>query len=260
MMLPVLIVALLQAAPAQNADDQLIAVARAASARFHDRNAAIRAGYRRLGPDIPEMGEHWVNPILVVEARYDPAQPSLLTYTTINGKSTLTGVGYVLALRAGESPPPTGVSGDWHDHSATVTDELTLGGHDGHAQGARVVVMHAWVWVENPDGVFADANWALPYIRSGLPVPARIDTAAARGVSLLSGGVDYYAQLLYDRTGRDFRAQLESAAAEVQAGADPASVWRGLAPVLRGRRLPEPPPAGWRHRPIVFSAPIISLD
>ncbi len=229
MMLAALVVALLQAAPAStNADQQLTAAARAASARFRDRSVAMRAGYRRLGPDVPEMGEHWVNPILVVEARYDPAQPSLLTYTNINGRPTLTGVGYVLALRAGETPPPTGVSGEWHDHSASVTDELTQKGHGGHADGARVVVMHAWVWVENPDGVFADANWALPYIRSGLAVPARIDPDAARAVSLLSGGVDYYAQLLHDKTGRDFRVELERAAAEVRAGADPAVVWKRL--------------------------------
>jgi hypothetical protein len=223
-----LMLALLQSVQTVSTDQQLIDAARAASAEFRDRNAAVRAGYRRLGPEIPEMGEHWINPVMVVEARYEASRPSMLTYATIDGRATLTGVGYALALRAGETPPPTGVSGSWHDHSATLTAELASGTHQPHAHGARVVVMHAWVWLTNPDGVFADANWSLPYVRSGWEIPARIDPLAARAVSLLSGGDAYYADLLERVTSRDFNVELAHARSQVAAGSDPRRTWEWL--------------------------------
>lgn len=126
-----LLLALLQAGarPSADADMEFIAAARAASAPFHDRNAAIRAGYRKLGPEIPEMGEHWINPIMIVESRYDVKRPAMLTYATINGRPVLTGVAYALAMRGDETPPPTGVSGNWHDHTTTVSAELASGEH-----------------------------------------------------------------------------------------------------------------------------------
>jgi hypothetical protein len=244
----VLLAALLQLATPPAADEQLVAAARSASAAFQDRNAAIRAGYRRLGPEVPEMGEHWINPIMIVESRYQPARPAVLTYATFNGRPTLTGVAYALAMRAGETAPPTGVSGTWHDHAATVFAELANADHGARAEGARVVVMHAWVWVDNPAGVFADENWALPYLRLGRMVPAQIDPHAARALALLHDGGAYYAGVLRNLTGEDFSAELREAAKRVPrtAEADLAAIWRDTAraltaqvndPVLKARVL-----------------------
>ncbi len=225
-----IVIGLLQAAPPLSADQQLIAAARTASAPYQDRNAAIRAGYRKLGPEIPEMGEHWINPIMIVESRYDPKRPAMLTYATINGKPTLTGVAYALAMRPGEAPPPSGVSGDWHDHSASVNDELASGDHTRAAGGSRVVVLHAWVWVDNPAGVFADENWALPYLRLGLQPPAEIDTHAARAIALRHDGVAYYANVLRNLTGEDFTAELNAAAslAATAHAVDLPPIWRDM--------------------------------
>jgi hypothetical protein len=201
---------------AQSPDSALMAAARTASSAFHDRSAAIRAGYRKLGPEIPEMGEHWINPVMIVESRYDPRRPAVLTYATIAGKTTLTGVAYALAMRAGESPPQTGVQGVWHDHAATVDRELT-GVHGGMAAGSRVVVMHAWVWLSNPAGPFSDANWALPFARVGLTPPDRIDPRAGRAVSLLfDGSADYYSTVLRAFVQTDAQ-RFADAAAEVRA-------------------------------------------
>jgi hypothetical protein len=206
----------LQAATPQSADEQFIHAARAASASFQDRNTAIRAGYRKLGPEIPEMGEHWINPIMIVESRYDVQRPAMLTYATINGRPVLTGVAYALAMRGNETPPATGVSGKWHDHTTTVSAELTSGAHGAAADGSRVVVMHAWVWVSNPDGAFADENWSLPYLRAGLKSPARIDRHHARALALLpDGGVTFYANVLRSLTDADFTPQLHHAARRV---------------------------------------------
>ena len=232
-----MLAALLQLATAPAADAQLLAAARSASASFQDRSAAIRAGYRKLGPEVPEMGEHWINPIMIVESRYDPARPAVLTYATIDGRPTLTGVAYALAMRTGESAPATGVSGTWHDHAATVFAELANADHGARVAGARVVVMHAWVWVDNPAGVFADENWALPYLRLGRVVPAQIDPHAARALALLYDGGAYYAGVLRNVTGEDFSAELGEAAKRVQrtTEAELAAIWRDTARALTAR-------------------------
>lgn len=233
----VMLTALLQMATTTAADGQLIAAARAASASFQDRHAAIRAGYRKLGPEVPEMGEHWINPIMIVESRYDPARPAVLTYATIDGRPTLTGVAYALAMRAGETAPPTGVSGTWHDHAATVFAELANADHGARVAGARVVVMHAWVWVDNPAGVFADENWALPYLRLGRVVPAHIDPHAARALALRYDSGAYYAGVLRDLTGEDFSAEVRDAVERVAGSseAEHAAIWRDTAQALSAR-------------------------
>jgi hypothetical protein len=51
-------------------------------------------------------------------------------------------------------------------------------------------MLHAWVWSDNPDGMFAQQHRTLPYLRAGLPADwAKSGTvAAAWGVSLLRNG------------------------------------------------------------------------
>ena len=39
------------------------------------------------------MGEHWVNPRLVFEGIFDVARPAILTYTGVQGRPVLLGVG-----------------------------------------------------------------------------------------------------------------------------------------------------------------------
>ena len=68
--------------------------------------------------------------------------------------------------------------------------------HEADVSGTRLAMVHAWIWTPNPDGVFAADNWALPYVRLGLPAPERVDPAAAQALFLLDGGVDYYARFI----------------------------------------------------------------
>ncbi|MGI8842870.1 MAG: hypothetical protein ACR2HZ_04155, partial [Gemmatimonadaceae bacterium] len=83
-----------------------VAGARQGTAPYRDRSEAVRAGFRRLGPDFPGMGEHWISAARVFE-EFDPARPSMLSYATIAGAPTLIGVVYARALLAGEEPPDT---------------------------------------------------------------------------------------------------------------------------------------------------------
>ena len=193
------------AAVSRDSLEAFVSAVREATVRFHDQRVAIREGYRKLGPDFPAMGEHWIQPGLVIDGEVDPARPPVLSYATLEGRVTLTGVAYTLPLGPGEEAPPfLGRSGVWHDHSSGVDEESLLlnhgshEGHGGHARrgGPRLAMVHVWTWTENPDGMLAQYNWALPYLRLGLPVPPESPAAARRALSLAAGGADYYAALL----------------------------------------------------------------
>lgn len=193
-----------------SARDRFLSEARAATTRFQDRSAAIADGYRRLGMDFPSMGEHWVNPGIILAGRFEVARPAMLSYVTIGGKPVLAGLVYAIALGPGEAPPavPGGV-GMWHEHNGTVDDESMLPEHRGGGEindpkqrstlapnaSTRLAVLHAWTGVANPAGVFAAENWALPFARLGLGTPERIPVGAAHALSLLSGGEEYYIAL-----------------------------------------------------------------
>lgn len=233
--------------------EAFVTAVRQATARFHDRGIAIREGYRKLGPDFPAMGEHWIQPGLVIDGAVDPARPPVLTYATLEGRVTLTGVAYTLPLGRGEEPPPfLGRTDVWHDHSSRVDEESLLlnhrpgaprghgssdgrggaGGHGGNVgpgdhdagppPGPRLAMVHVWAWVESPDGVLAQHNRALPFRRVGLPVPSEPPPAVHRALSLAGSGADYYEALLVaatDGTPADrarFRRALEGHRARVE--------------------------------------------
>ena len=187
-----------------------VAAARDATEPYQSRDAAIAAGYRLMGPDMPNMGQHWIHPGRAVQRAFDPAQPAVLTYLTRASEPVLTGVAYTMPVRPGEvAPPPPMEGAAWHFHSADLNEEA-FGPADpaamhseAPAEGYRLAMLHAWVWLDNPDGLFAADNWALPYVRVGLPVPERPNPRAARAVFLLSEGVEYYTQAVHHTTGAD---------------------------------------------------------
>lgn len=186
---------------APSAMEAFLRLAREASARFASRQDAIRAGYRRLGPDFPGMGEHWVHPQLVVRGVLDGAAPPVLSYIERDGVPVLVGLAYTLPLGPDEEPPeaPFG-RGAWHDHSRAVDDETLLLSHPSsmHGSGARyrLSMVHVWTGLENADGILAQNNWALPFFRVGLEAPPGAGSEAARGVSLARGGRAFYERLI----------------------------------------------------------------
>jgi len=172
-----------------------IECARAATDRYHDRAAAVLDGYRRIGRDFPAMGEHWIRVGLVFDGQFDASRPEILSYVLVNGTPQLLGVAYAMPLLRGEQPPDgPGGQDAWHDHSRTVDDETLLPLHHMHGTaqgGARLAMMHAWIWSPNPDGMFAADNWAIPYIRLGLTPPAAANASVAKALSFATGGRDY---------------------------------------------------------------------
>ena len=203
--------------PALGQTDSLLDVARKASDAFSDRNAAIAAGYRRIGMDFPSMGEHWVNARVLFDGVFDAARPAILTYTVANGRPVLLGVVYAIPLAPGQDPPAAfGPGAMWHEHNGSLEEESLLPEHHSMpaaASGTRVAVLHAWVRAENPDGVFAAENWTLPFIRQGLAVPAAFPSGAARALSLLSGGERYFREMAGDSASESASLALDHCAA-----------------------------------------------
>jgi hypothetical protein len=221
------------AAPAAPGDEAAIAAfvaaVRAATLRYHDRGAAIADGFRRLGPDFPAMGEHWVHPGRMVDGTLDVSRPQALSYATIAGRPVLTGVIYARPLRGDEAAPDFPLPGyPWHDHVGAIDEESVLLHHvptgEGPAAGTRLAMLHAWVWAENPDGVFAADNWALSFVRLGLEAPPGIPPAAARALSLLPAGDAYY-RLLFRALAQPSAAQERHAHAQIQQARDRLQRW-----------------------------------
>jgi hypothetical protein len=193
------------------ATDQLLArqledVERATEV-YRDVSAARRAGYARprFGMDAPLMGEHWVNRTLLA-GEVDLARPAVLQYIVVGERRLLVGVTYGHWQRPG-APMPEGFAGDadrWHAHDIeslvrrfteresglvrwVVDRSLARGQWRGSGGRTELAMLHVWLWSANPDGIFANYNPTLPYLRAGLPSAwARAgDHAAARGIELL---------------------------------------------------------------------------
>lgn len=119
------------------------------------------------------------------------------------------GVAYAQLVRDGlpTSSLPANAEA-WHYHAGTVDEESFILGHaagsgSAAAAGPRIAVLHAWIWLDNPAGLFATDNWALPYARLGLPPPAvaREPDEVTFAAALAAGGERYLGTLLRLRYG-----------------------------------------------------------
>ena len=190
-------------AVAQPQTADFVARARAGTEAFRNPETARVAGYHPVGPDFPGMGRHWIHNSLILEPVPDAARPAILEYAELNGTLTLVGVAYAVLLKSDTIPPFLPVPATaWHFHQGTVTEESFLRSHAGlgHTRpGARLAVLHAWIWLENPGGLLETDNWALPYARLGLPVAPNGSRDAARALALAAGesGRSYLEALLH---------------------------------------------------------------
>ena len=156
-----------------------LAAVRAATARFHDVNVAMAAGY--LNPAgrvcdqiaIGTMGIHVPNPALQATTELDPTRPEVLLYLPKpEGGFRLVGVEYIQFVRLRN--PDTGVVTPWMSPTpwpanyevVTPTPELFgqtfQGPMPGHVPGMPWHWdLHAWVWANNPTGLFEPWNPAI---------------------------------------------------------------------------------------------------
>lgn len=126
--------------------EQLARVKRA-TARYRDVSKAIADGYADIDVVIPNMGRHFLKaPIL--DAAFDVAQPELLVYSPDKkGKLQLVAVEYAIPLNL-SAEAPAGFRGSADAWFAN--------------QQFQLWTLHAWVWKENPAGVFNPTNRRVP--------------------------------------------------------------------------------------------------
>jgi hypothetical protein len=151
---------------------QQLDAAKAATEKYRDIDVARRDGFVQVTQFIPGLGLHMAR-IGLLDRPFDPAEPALLLYMPdgANGMR-LAGVAYDLPHTT--DTPPEGFAGGsdvWHFHTSlcfllngTVTiapDEGACSQLSGIFQAETGWLLHAWLFVENPDGVFVEQNPAV---------------------------------------------------------------------------------------------------
>ena len=126
-----------------------LAELRAATAAFHTMEVAVAAGWDTPLTDCFElpgvggMGYHYGN-VGLIDGVAEALAPEVLLYVPErNGRLRLLGVEYLVpfAFAPADGPPPSLHGVDFHQNP-----------------GAGLWILHAWIWKENPTGVFSDWN------------------------------------------------------------------------------------------------------
>lgn len=128
-----------------------LAQVRAATAQFQRSEAAEMAGDVNVNvgecvahPELGAMGYHFVN-FGLVDLELDALQPEILVYApSPSGKLKLVAVEYAVPIEpwdAIHSNPP-----------------MVLGQHLHANPFLGLYVLHAWIWQNNPAGMFEDWN------------------------------------------------------------------------------------------------------
>ena len=143
-------------------DEQLVAQIRAATAKYHNIEAAYADGYILdpypcvgaadfgLPPAAGGMGFHLIHWGLHDDPETDPLRPDLLVYepaSSLNGKPKLVALEYEV------------FRGDWY--GAGHTEPPSLLGQEFEQidfDGLQVFALHFWLWLDNPTGPFFDFN------------------------------------------------------------------------------------------------------
>jgi hypothetical protein len=181
---------------------KFIVDAREATRRYRSRQEAINDGFTRVGVEFPAMGEHWVSFARVLEDTFVASRPSVLIYVNADGAPRLAGVAYTTLLTGSRRPPAFPFAGAWHEHSGTVDEESLPLGHHAHPVVAipttriqedspRLFILHAWIWTENPEGVFVTDNWSLPLTRLGVAGADMAPRDALRAIALADDDDEY---------------------------------------------------------------------
>jgi hypothetical protein len=127
---------------------------RKAAMRFHSFEQAEKAGYAEPfpfnpSPFVPNMGFHYIN-VGLMDGTFEMEKPEILLYVpNAQGKLKLVAVEYAVPVGLSPEPPEGFIGGEDHwEYNPNV------------AGGAWT--LHAWVVLENPDGIFAPHNRNVP--------------------------------------------------------------------------------------------------
>lgn len=130
---------------------EVIRAVKAASARFHSKKQAEKAGYAMdphcvYVPGVGGMGHHFVNQGNI-DPEFNPLMPEALMYEPDkNGNMKLIGVEYIV-IDVGQDRPHFG------DHPFDIEGAPPL-----EAQNIPHWSLHVWLWKDNPAGMFTPMN------------------------------------------------------------------------------------------------------
>jgi len=151
------------AAMGNNGSGETVANARDATAAFNDPAAAYAAGYDLLTDasgmaciDMPPdgaMGVHLVKGALVQSGTLDPARPQALVYEHVGDQLHLAAVEYVVFQSAWDSTHTAA--------PALFGQQFVLNPDDNRFGLPAFYSLHAWVWKDNPGGMFESWNPAV---------------------------------------------------------------------------------------------------
>lgn len=130
------------APPASAAGQGDIAKVRALTAKYHDPAAAVRDGYAATTECVPGMGYHYVKAAYGTAA--NAMQPTVMIYAKRGGRLHLVAVEWVVFSAA--------AAGTYSLFGQTFHGPMTHGTVPVHHE------LHAWLWLGNPDGLFAQTN------------------------------------------------------------------------------------------------------
>lgn len=144
------------------AEEEDLAAARAGSEDYADVEAAEADGYG-LPPDGPlheciaslddtgAMGLHYINGDLVGDVELDPATPEALVYApTASGDLELVALEYVVFAEAWDEA---------NDDPPMLFDQMfMLVEEPNRYELPAFYALHAWVWMDNPSGTYANFN------------------------------------------------------------------------------------------------------
>ncbi len=146
--------------------DQLDVV-REATEKYTDIEEALADGYVQSTEEVANMGAHFVQPWRMLDGKFDPKRPEILLYTGDEEDNwTLVGTSFVLPLNVVGPDHPDAFAGpldNWHVHYELCTgsdfDSRSSTEEECEEDGGTWVpvygwMIHAWVWVDNPLGVF----------------------------------------------------------------------------------------------------------
>ena len=122
--------------------NKTIAQSRAHTDIYHDVNIAIEDGYLPTDVCVPGMGYHFVNPGLI-GGELSELTPQVLLYADSEEGLILVGVEYIV--------PAT-------DSIPTLFDGVEFDGMILDADENAYDTLHAWIWRNNKEGMFASHN------------------------------------------------------------------------------------------------------
>lgn len=154
--------------------DEMLGNTKAATEKYMDVSLAIADGYMQEGPSRPGQGAHFINRKILDAGVFDPTHPTFLLYEhKPDWNFELVGVGWLLPKKYGDDTPPPYFApiAAWHYHeysppgiciwkdgTTNPYDETACTAAGGKFWRESPWMLHAWLFRENPEGIFSLMN------------------------------------------------------------------------------------------------------